>query len=590
MKTRTTTDFETVLPRLVATYEAGRLVPFIGSGMSLRACTDWSTFISGLERAVPMEGMKPIGRSTPRDELIRRANNAVGALKAGAPGTFEQAVREALAPLKDPAIPEQTKALARMWWPLILSTNYDNCYEAAFHAQFGRSSHSLAVVGRGIEDCQRVLNSLSVAGRSLLWALQGYLAAPYSLAAPPDERVAAELRKLQEQLVVGYEEYRRVTYRDLHFRRAFAEVFRQRSLLFVGSGIQETYLQELFGEVLEYYGPGTRPHYALIQKDEVDPEFMLARFQIIAIEYGRKRHEKVAEWLNRLADATSLPRRAPVKWSWGRITRKQGSAWTSTPDLEVIRGPLPMRPVKGECLAVSAAGGSHFFFAEGVRDAMEAWGVQPNEQPQKSSSRYLGVFRGRDVYAVRARSGADKRSLLHVYDAALRLFQEVAKSYRCIHMQLLAAGAPDTTEAQANVRIYPERFSFVQIVRAWATWRKQNPAVGCRLALYILSDSVYQDIASGRIDVLELLSCTDIRFFVEILAQTGELERRLFQSMPGETLKSLVDRLGLSPRHWTLEVTPPPSLNPQPPLRKRLSLTLQQLGIVPGSTLHFRRV
>ena len=44
---------------------------------------------------------------------------------------------------------------------------------------------------------------------------------------------------------MGHDEYRRVTYRDIHFRRAFAEVFRHRSLLFLGSGIRETYLQEL---------------------------------------------------------------------------------------------------------------------------------------------------------------------------------------------------------------------------------------------------------------------------------------------------------------------------------------------------------
>ena len=107
--------------------------------------------------------------------------------------------------------------------------------------------------------------------------MQGYLDAPYVLPGSADNS------SLRQQLVVGHEEYRRVTYRDLHFCRAFAEMFRQRSLLFLGAGIQETYLQELFGEVLEYYGPSTRPHYAFIQKGEIDPDFMLARFQIIAL-------------------------------------------------------------------------------------------------------------------------------------------------------------------------------------------------------------------------------------------------------------------------------------------------------------------
>ena len=96
-------------------------------------------------------------------------------LKRGERGAFAKALRESVLADKSGAklIPLQTQALARIWWPLMLSTNYDNCYAAAFHKHF--PDRDLAVVGRGAEDCQRVLTSLSTAGRSLLWALQGYL-------------------------------------------------------------------------------------------------------------------------------------------------------------------------------------------------------------------------------------------------------------------------------------------------------------------------------------------------------------------------------------------------------------------------------
>ncbi len=172
-------NFETLLPRLVATYEAGRLVPFIGSGMSLRTCTDWPTFIKKLETATGQSELSPRKndkrRSPSPDELIRRANSAVRTLKRGERGAFAKALRESVLADKSDAklIPLQTQALARIWWPLMLSTNYDNCYAAAFHKHF--PDRDLAVVGRGAEDCQRVLTSLSTAGRSLLWALQGYL-------------------------------------------------------------------------------------------------------------------------------------------------------------------------------------------------------------------------------------------------------------------------------------------------------------------------------------------------------------------------------------------------------------------------------
>jgi hypothetical protein len=71
-------------------------------------------------------------------------------------------------------------------------------------------------------------------------------------------------RRLTKELVADHTEYRRITHREPHFRRAFAEVFRHRSLFFLGSGLRETYLQELFGEVLELHGPSTRTHFALM--------------------------------------------------------------------------------------------------------------------------------------------------------------------------------------------------------------------------------------------------------------------------------------------------------------------------------------
>ena len=587
-------DFETVLPRLVATYETGRLVPFIGSGMSRPTCTDWPTFIAALESAADQSEPSPIDSQTPREALIRRANSAVRTLKRREQGAFAQAIRASLLS-KEPAtlIPPQTRALARIWWPLLLSTNYDNCYAAAYHDCFPH--RHLAIVGRSAEDCQRVLTSLSTAGRSLFWALQGYLHdVPHNSLGPdvtPAPEVVAQV--LESQVVVGHEEYRRVTYRDLHFRRAFAEVFRQRSLLFLGAGLQENYLQELFGEVLEFYGPGARPHYAFIPEGEVDPGFMLSRFQIVVVEYPQGEHGEIQRRLERLAEEVSRPRRTQVVWSWGRIDRRNENDWTSMPDLEVVRGPLPTEPAENECLAVSAGGsGTAFYFSAGIRKVMNGWHVE--ESMPSRLTPYLGEFAQRDVFAVRARSDKDERSLAHIYDASLALFEHVAERYRCIRMQLLATGGTekiDVSHAEWKVRNYPERFSFVQTVRAWAAWRKNHPGVKCKLALHVVLDAVYQDIASGRIDVLELLSCADIRFFVEVVSDTGEVERRLFQTMPDLTLDKVVKNLQLSAAQWAVKVTPPPSLdddwlklNPE-----TLTQTLQALGVVPGSTVHFHR-
>jgi hypothetical protein len=582
-----------VLPRLASAYEQGRLVPFIGSGMSRRTVSDWEGFVRRLEREAGLsENGTPAGTPPEREELIRRANRAVRVLKAQEPGRFARAVRASLADHAGAeAIPEQTRSLARLWWPLVLSTNYDTCFAAAFRA--AKPARQLAIVGRSPEDCQRVLTSLTTGGRSLLWALQGFLPDfPEGLFQPdPLERPA--LGRLESQLVVGHEEYRRVTYRDLHFRRAFAEVFRQRSLIFLGAGIQETYLQELFGEVLEYYGPATRPHYAIMPRDEVDPAFMLSRFQIVVFEYEPGDHGEVVRRLDQLAAAIEQPRRAPVSWSWGRIASADRH-WKSVPDLDVVRGPLPEQREEGECLAVSAGGsGAAFFLSAGIRDLVGRWGVGGRDQPEMLSAPYLAGFADRHVYYVRARNDRDERSLSHIYDASLALFDQAAPRYDCIRMQLLAAGGQDKRSVAAStwkVRTYPERFSFVQTVRAWAAWRDRNPEAPCRLALHVVLDAVYHDIASGRIDVLELLTCRDIRFFVEVITDAGEVERRLMQELPGTTLETIVAGLQLSPAHWEVEVSPPPSLDEHPgPVTDRLGLTLQQLGVLPGSTVHFRR-
>ena len=588
-------DFDTLLPRLASAYEQGRLVPFVGSGMSRRACSDWPTLIASLEVSAGLGDGAGLGNDAPRDVLIRRANNAVRTLKRGAPGAFARAVRAALLS-NEPAVPPvspQMQALTRVWWPLALTTNYDNCYAAAFNQNFG--SRQLAVVGRGAVDCQRVLTSLLTAGRSLLWALQGYLSDLPCTELPPLVSPAADdRRQLEEQLVVGHEEYRRVTYREQHFRRAFAEVFRQRSLLFLGAGLQESYLQELFGEVLEFYGPAARPHYAFVQQGEVDPAFMLARFQIVVVEYPKGEHGLVHQWLDRLAQRVEHPAQAPVSWCWGRIDPAKPH-WKSVPELEVVRGPLPAKPLKSECLAVSAGGsGPHFFFSAGIQQVMRAWGVADPMRPSRVVLPYLCEFAGTAVHGVRARAEGDLRNLSCIYDASLALFEQVAPQVRCIRMQLLSTGGVDKFDATApryELSNFPERFSFIQTLRAWTAWRTRHPRQACRLVLHVVLEAVYQDIASGRIDVLELLSCADVRFFVEVVQDGGEVERRLFQTTAELTLAAIAADLQLPAAQWQVKVTPPPAFDDHwlDLDAQTLRQTLQTMGVVPGSTVHFRR-
>jgi hypothetical protein len=312
--------FEDVLPRLVTSYEAGRLVPFIGAGMSRRACADWRTLVEKLERRSWGKEQRSGPPPEKRDDnespqgMIRRANAAVRRLKS-------RGLDDGLAAMADAVIdeggevPPQTRALALLWWPLILTTNYDNYLASSIAERW--KNRPFVCVGRSPEDCQRVLNSLSTAARGIVWTLQGFLDMPVK------DPTWGKCEGLEEQVVLGHEEYRRVTYRDLHFRRAFAEVYRQQSLLFLGSGIRESYVQELFGEVVELHGPAVRPHYPIMPEGEVDPQFMAARFQISVIQYPKEGHPCLEDMLK------TLPKRpAPLD---GRRLRGPGAASPGIP-------------------------------------------------------------------------------------------------------------------------------------------------------------------------------------------------------------------------------------------------------------------
>lgn len=169
-------------------------------------------------------------------------------------------------------------------------------------------------------------------------------------------------------------------------------------------------------------------------------------------------------------------------------------------------------------------------------------------------------------------------------------------------MQLLATGGKEdtgSTQRRWSVRTFPARFAFVEMVRAWGEWRRANNAHGMRLALHVVDPSVFRELASGRIDVLELLGCEDIRFWAEIVERDVIVERRPFHEQESTTLGQILDKLYLDVKHWTFEVSPPTDLesdvrhvrlDAQDSAKHPYILrSLREIAVVPGSTLHFRR-
>ena len=121
----------------------------------LPVCTDWWMFVHRLEVEATGQQVPPFAKDVSREELIRKANNAVRSLKARERGAFEAAVQKAILRITTtPPVPEQTLALAKLRWPLVLSTNYDNCYAAALRLRAEAPDRPLAV-GFGLRGRRR---------------------------------------------------------------------------------------------------------------------------------------------------------------------------------------------------------------------------------------------------------------------------------------------------------------------------------------------------------------------------------------------------------------------------------------------------
>ena len=118
-----TVDFDPAL--LSAAYDHARLVPFIGSGMSVPACRDWANFVNWLEVEADINPGGPVAN------FVQRASCAVQQLRLGSTNTkatAAQAIEKAVYDDNNSAVPPQAKALANVSWPLVCTTNYDEIY------------------------------------------------------------------------------------------------------------------------------------------------------------------------------------------------------------------------------------------------------------------------------------------------------------------------------------------------------------------------------------------------------------------------------------------------------------------------------
>lgn len=638
-------NLDAALPLLVSSYQRGGLVPFLGSGMSYPVCVSWPALVTNLEKQA--SGQSSRTDDDGPDDLVRRANAAVGALKLRGREAFEDAVSKALGG-DFSKLPPATEELARLYWPLVLTTNYDDLFRVEWNDVHG-SERSLEVLGRHPRDCQRVLEALHAPMPPCLWALQGFIGGQHQeieersgllrrfitglkrgparsreafrLAERhllPDEKplllqlfqgrtaldrlrlkleeaqnlLGGKRAELRSQLVVGHEEYRRVTYLEPVFRRAFAEVYRSRSLLFLGSGLAEQYLLNLFSEVLETFGPNPVPHYAFMKKGEIkDLEFLRSRFNTFVVEFDE--FAQLPEWLRRLTDACQRPPARPTGWTFqlpmstiGRALRAQ------SPVLEVVSEGITSL-TKKECVVVAVAG---------TEQSPPVLSEQTQKRLQtlvkKQSDGELNVEVGRlivhykDLRAFGLRYGLLRKDLQSISAAIDELLDEASKhKYACVHLAL---------DAYDGARI-DKRFGLNETVRALGRWfrERRKPASVRRFVIHVENIGLLFDLRAGRIDVPRLLSHQDLLFWLSVDLDDGQSSREPVHTMPDASVLDLAEIRQIkfeNDERWCVEVDPPPTGEVFVRSLARLqragdvrAATLAGLGVAPGSTLRFFR-
>jgi SIR2-like domain len=572
-------NIKELVPLLASIYQRGRLVPFVGAGMSYPSLPLWDKFLFNLEQdaeAARKEHGWPseTAGNGPPEVRAQRAETILRNLR-GEP-CFIGAVRRALLPGgQRAAVPEQTEALAALRWPLIVSTNYDDLLYGCLHEK-ASSGLKPILMGRSAADCKMVVSSLnSPFDRECVWHIQGFLGEQHGKSDNWLQELRARGRDTQfeQELVLGHGDYRRATTTAVHFRRCFCEVFRSRSFLFLGSSIEQYFLN-LFGEILDLVGPSPVPHFAFVLKGTVDHRFLSDQMNTAVCEYEDDR--ELSHYLGLLKKEVDRPR--TVHWC---------NVVSNPDDLQIsalCAPPLASLAGKHALAVVSRhdAGGSPRFSDALNRDEVAAldaafWGsaFEPDKHVLRAPCG--------NAYAVSAAAlglGGDTRQT-DVRAAARALLDHVCEDgFEAFHMLLPAHGG--------NV---PPVYGFMEAVRMFGCWKRSHPESKLQAYLYV-GPEVALNLTSLRIDLQELLTSDLVRFWTEVMTDAkAEPFRRVFYHRPEKPLTDLLREVGApASEAWELSVSPSPRTDDAPVCTAGLEeMTLEKLGVVFGSVVSIRR-
>jgi hypothetical protein len=567
-------EFEDVLPWLVSIYMRGRLVPFLGAGMSAPRLALWDDFVWKLEEQTP-HVCHP-DASDAKKLLEVRAQRACATIQnAYGRKCFLDTIRCALKG-KSEDMPAQTTSLAAIRWPLAVSTNYDDLYYGACRTgQTPQRGVDVQVIGRSPRDCKLVLCALhGPFERQYVWHVQGFLGGQFD---GEIQGSVDHLEDLQEQLVVGHAEYRRATNAQPHFRRCFGEMFSSCSFLFLGSDLSEDYFLNLFGEALELRGPSAVPHFALARKGDMDTHFLADQMNITVCEFDD--YSELPGWLTRLRTEIESPQIRSTKWSFAIRDEPP-----SVSGLEITVGNPCLRPGPDEVIALIAP-------REQALDGSVLKDMHMASDLEPATLQEIGnhvVKYAANLYAVTALCTGNEYDDA-VAEATGELLNEIdgqsnggPKGRQSVHLQWSSSGGT-----------VPREFGFMELIRAFGQWRRDHPKSNLRAIVHIDSDLAL-NLTAGRIDVHELLSSEFVRFWA-VVSPGGRQEptRRILHYRTQAKLCEVLEELGVPYENgvaeWSVSVFPSPRRDPANKEDMKTAVlrdrTLLSIGVIFGSTL-----
>jgi hypothetical protein len=501
---------------------------------------------------------------------------------------------------KEPDLLDKNRELARLYWPLVLTTNYDDLYWSAAAGR-GRST---TILGRQLTDCHRVLRSLDESMPPILWTLQGFVGGQFTKADQiihdPTHRHA-----LVNELVVGHQQYQRAINADAHFRRAFAEVFRRRSLLFLGSGLAEDYFVNLFSEIIHHHGPGSHPHFAFIaeeEKERFDERFLQVRLGIVPVFYGR--YDDLPAVLERFAsEIMEEGQRGPRVRLEG--TRPTMVGFDLAPQhrktavhVTLRNDKLPFPRLRRECSVVSVGRWANEpmegrFSTGYIRAAIDNRVVPERTAwtPETEEPAYVFRYRGSNIFAVAARRRNmqtrhhDSRDLAIIPEAVCTTLRHLdGLGFSRVLLGAVASG-PEAP--------WPAIHPFAQTLRGIREFVFASEVRKIRhIELFVVDPSVWGAVITRKLPVSELLTSELVRHRVLMTDTEGSTE--IFTVMFRETpsLETVLKYCHIDRARWNVKIVPEPSDAPgeedsDPLITSTMSVELSPKGqATPLSDVH----